>query len=96
MQIPATARILSDNGRGTERSIIPTEMELTASPDECEDLVQRYGRMREGTKRMTLEGIADTLWRVRAGTIDAGNGFVRRYLLSLSSDQAVRSPPSSE
>ncbi len=69
------------------------EMELHASADECEDVVQRYGRVRDGAKWMTLEGIADTLHRVRAGTIDAGNAFVRRYLLSLSSDQAVPALP---
>ena len=69
-----------------------TEMGLTASSDECGDLVRRYGGRRSGDG-MGFEALVQTLCQAREGSIDAANGFVRRYVTSLCSNEAVGHAP---
>ena len=67
-------------------------MGLTASSDECGDLVRRYGGRRSGDG-MGFEALVQTLCQAREGSIDAANGFVRRYVTSLCSNEAVGHAP---
>ena len=67
-------------------------MGLHASPEECADLVRRYGDRLAGD-RMGFEALVDTLCRARAVSIDPDNAFVRRYVTSLCSNEAVGRVP---